>query len=85
MRLPRPLVSALAISLLAASLVLAGAQERQASRGRGEEAVDARILADLEILRDLELLRQLDLLRRMDQVRSEGSSRGGRTDERGKP
>jgi len=86
-RLPWHLVSALvaALGLLVVAVAQAGAQERQVPRSKEDAHVDARMLADLEILRDLDLLRQLDLLRKMDEVRSERSSRGGRTDERGKP
>ena len=78
-------VSALVVGLLAALPAAAGTQDRQSPRGQDEAGIDARMLADLEILRDLELLRQLDLLRKMDEVQSERSSRGGKTDERGKP
>ena len=73
------------LGLVVVAMAQAGAQERQVPRSKDDGHVDARMLADLEILRDLELLRQLDLLRKMDEVRSERSSRGGRTDERGKP
>jgi len=78
-------VSALVVGLLVALPAAAGTQDRQSPRGRDEAGIDARMLAELEILRDLELLRQLDLLRKMDEVQSERSSRGGKTDERGKP
>lgn len=77
--------SALVVSLLGALPAAAGTQDRQSPRSRDEAGIDARMLADLDLLRDLELLRQLDLLRKMDEVQSERSSRGGKTDERGKP